>query len=38
VILEIAESLGLLENKNKTKDYLVNMRQRPAYQKAAQFG
>jgi glutathione S-transferase len=38
VILEIAESIGLLESKDKTKDYLVNIRKRPAYQKAAQLG
>jgi glutathione S-transferase len=38
VILEIAESIGLLENKDKTKDYLVNIRKRPAYQKADQLG
>jgi glutathione S-transferase len=38
VILEIAESIGLLDSKDKTKDYLVTIRKRPAYQKAAQLG
>jgi glutathione S-transferase len=38
VMLEIAESLGLLEKKTKIKDYLVSMKQRKAYQKSATFG
>jgi glutathione S-transferase len=38
VILEMAESLGLLENRQKTKDYLVKMKQREAFQKATKFG
>ena len=38
IVLEIAEGLGLLENKESTKAYLVSMKQRPAYQKAASFG
>ena len=38
VILEIAENLGLLENKTKIKEYLAVLRQRQAYKKAAQFG
>jgi len=38
IILEIAESLGLLANRTITKAYLVNIKQRPAYQKAASFG
>ena len=38
IILEIADNLGLLENRTITKAYLVNIKQRPAYQKAASFG
>ena len=38
VILEIAENLGLLENKTKIKEYLAVLKQREAYKKAAQFG
>ena len=38
IILEIAESLGLLKNSAITKAYLANIKQRPAYQKAASFG
>jgi glutathione S-transferase len=38
VILEIAESLELLKDKPKTKDYLVTVKARQAYQKAAKFG
>lgn len=38
IVLEIADSLGLLENKENTKAYLVSMKKRPAYQKAASFG
>ncbi|MFT5636343.1 MAG: glutathione S-transferase [Cognaticolwellia sp.] len=38
IILEIAESLGLLKSREITKAYLANIKQRPAYQKAASFG
>ena len=38
VMLEIAENLGLLENRPKIIDYLASMKQRQAYQKAAKFG
>ena len=38
IILDIADNLSLLENRTHIKAYLVNMKQRPAYQKAASFG
>ena len=38
VMLEIAENIGLLENRPKIINYLVSMKQRQAYQKAAKFG
>jgi glutathione S-transferase len=38
IILEMAESLGLLKNKTTTLAYLANIKQRPAFQKAASFG
>ena len=38
ILLEIAGSLGLLENRTSTKAYLANVKQRPAYQKAASLG
>ena len=38
IVLEIADSLGLLKNRTKTKAYLTSMQQRNAYQKAASYG
>lgn len=38
IILDIANNLGLLENRTHIKAYLENIKQRPAYQKAASFG
>lgn len=38
VILEMAESLGLLEHRGITKTYLAHMKQRNAYKKAASHG
>jgi glutathione S-transferase len=38
VILEMADNLGLLENRITTKTYLSNMQQRSAYQTAASYG
>ena len=38
IILEIAASNGLLKGHEKTQAYLVKVQQRPAYQKAANFG
>lgn len=38
IVLEIADSLGLLKNKTKTQAYLTSMQQRNAYQKAASYG
>lgn len=38
VILEMAESLGILEGKIKTLDYVNTMRKRAAYIKAASYG
>ncbi|MFT5812869.1 MAG: glutathione S-transferase [Psychroserpens sp.] len=38
IILEIAESLGLLKSREITKAYLASIKQRPAYKKGASFG
>jgi hypothetical protein len=38
VILEIADDLALLENKEKTKNYLEKIKLRKAYQVAISFG
>jgi glutathione S-transferase len=38
IMLEIAASIGLIEDKVKTLAYLEKVQQRPAYQKAASFG
>ncbi len=38
IMLEIADSIGLLEGRANIQAYLAKMKRRPAYQKAASFG